>query len=155
MEVEVIGKYFESYNAVIRDIEHFDIETAPILIFVLWYLLFSKNKPTKKAYTHCAIVLCLIVMHRWAMAVDLVSIYKYYIEVEAGWEFYDLNHHIHYIFEYTALGLLILALLHHPHNVSYDTLLKKEIWGVWYKENNSTEYFEKQDRKAQQRGSHE
>lgn len=153
MEAEVIEKYFESYNIIIKNIQYFGIRIAPILIFVLWYLLFSQNKPSKKAYIHCTIVLCLIVMHQWAMIAHLADIYNY-IQTEQEL-YYSIANQIQYVFEYTALGLLILALLHRPHHVSYDTLLKKEIWGVWYQENNSTDYFEKQERQAQQGDNHE
>lgn len=49
----------------------------------------------------------------------------------------------------TIFCIVILALMHRPSNIGYDTLLKKEIWGVWYQENNSTEYFEKREQKFQ------
>lgn len=53
----------------------------------------------------------------------------------------------------TALfGVFILALMHRPVNIGYDKILKKEIWGVWYQENNSTEYFAKRDQKLSQQG---
>lgn len=118
----------------------------PFMLFTLCYLLFKKP-PSKKAYFHLGIIIFFVMFKHWATIVNLdikANQLELVLDIKAT------------LLEYAIYSLLtaifcisILALMHRPSNIGYDTLLKKEIWGVWYQENNSTEYFEKREQKFQ------
>lgn len=120
----------------------------PFMLFILCCLLF-KNKPNKWAYIHLFIVIFIVIFKHWATMIDVIfDADDLGIEIDVKYVFYDyLNHAF-----FTALSVIaMLALLYRPNNINigYDKVLKKEIWGVWYKENNSTEYFDKRERELQ------
>lgn len=121
----------------------------PFVLFVLCYLLF-KQQPSKKAYIHFAIVIFLLTFKHWAMLIDIgLTAEDMGIFLDEDWIIQN------YFWQslLTALfGVFILALMHRPVNIGYDKILKKEIWGVWYQENNGTEYFTKRDQQLSQQG---
>lgn len=125
---------------------NFYIDFIPFILFILCYLLFKKP-PNKKAYLHLGVVIFLVVFKHWATIFDL--------DIKADEVGFDLKITLvllEYFFQSLLTAIIcisILVLMHRPSNIGYDKILKKEIWGVWYQENNSTEYFEKREQKFQ------
>lgn len=113
----------------------------PFALFILCYLLF-KHSPKKGVYLHLFVVMVMVTTKHYPRMFMLMD--QTYLDLDGN----VLNNTL--LMEYFLQGLLssicclfIVALMHRPFNMSYDTLLKKEIWGVWYQENNSTDYFER------------
>lgn len=127
----------------------FYIESLPCALFVLCYLLF-KNKPSKIAYIHLFVVVMIVFSKHWATMFEVFERAKdLNIVLDERFVILDYLHHAFF----TALSAIaILALLYRPNDVGYDKILKKEIWGVWAKENNSTDYFDARERKLNTQG---
>lgn len=124
-------------------------EYMPLTLFVLCYLLF-KSKPSKTNYAHLFIVIVIVASKHWVSMLYLfkqakelgIELHKNYVMIE----------YFNQSFFTGIFAIAILALLYRPNDVGYDKILKKEIWGVWAKENNSTDYFDARERKLNTQG---
>lgn len=137
------------YNGLLNDFGRFYERLIPFILFVLCYLLFKKQ-PNKKAYIHLGLVIFLVMSKHWASLMNL-SIKADDLGIDFDIKIATLNH-LAYAMITTLSCIFILALMHR-NTIGYDTLLKKEIWGVWAKENNTSDYFDAQERKLRTQGA--
>lgn len=145
-----MDEFLTIYSDWVNIFSRFYDRLMPFMLFVLCYLLFKKS-PSKKAYFHLGVVIFLVVSKHWVSIISLkTKANELHLDFIASSTI--LTHLILSLI--TALScVLILALLHRNNGAGYDILLKKEIWGIWAKENNTSDYFDAQERKLRTQGA--
>ncbi len=103
----------------------FENTIVPAMIFLFAYLLFFNKTFCKWRLIYFAIMMALVELHA------VRGVERIYLMWFQDWEGF------YYLHSVVLVGVMsgILAYAVNRHNaISYDTLLKKEIWGVWAKD---------------------